>query len=95
MTAELNHFSTNFSSLALFVALIGLYAVQVLYLMVLNKKHSKSRQRMGKQAILVDKSMQRIKHISSTAVEDGNDADGQKAFDDQTDWQNEDFIYVY
>jgi len=84
--------------LALFVVLIGLYALQVVYLMVLNKKHGSTRERMGKRAVIVDHSMKRIKAASATHVDESADLDdsvGQKAFDDKTDWENEDFIYVY
>jgi hypothetical protein len=49
------------SSLAMLVVLIGLYAAQVFYLMVLNKKHARTREGRGKKAVLVDKSMNRIK----------------------------------
>lgn len=85
-------------SLAMFVVLIGLYLIQVVYLMILNKKHGSTRERMGKRAVVVDHSMKRIKAASATHVDDGLEGDeaiGQKAFDDKTDWENEDFIYVY
>lgn len=42
--------------------------------------------------------MKRIKAASATHVDDnleGGDSVGQKAFDDKTDWENEDFVYVY
>ena len=84
------------SSLALFVVLIGLYAAQVFYLMILNKRHGKSRERVGKRAVLVDKSMQRVTTASAEGEEEqGEEQVGQKAFDDKTDWENEDFIFVY
>lgn len=82
----------------MFVVLIALYAFQVVYLMILNKKHSTTRERMGKRAVIVDESMNRIKAASATDVDEGAEVDdsvGQKAFDDKTDWENEDFIYVY
>ncbi|KIX07419.1 uncharacterized protein Z518_02072 [Rhinocladiella mackenziei CBS 650.93] len=84
------------SNLALFVVLIALYAAQVFYLMILNKKHGKRRESMGKRAVPVDKSMKRVK--AETGPHDGeqNDDDlGQHAFEDKTDWENEDFIFVY
>jgi hypothetical protein len=82
----------------MFLILLGLYAIQVFYLMILNKKHGSRRERMGKKAVIVDHSMKRIKTASATHVDDsleGEEAVGQKAFDDKTDWENEDFIYVY
>ena len=78
----------------MFVVLIGLYAGQVFYLMILNKRHAKTRERMGKPAILVDKSMKRIR-ARSAAGEEEDDTVERKAFDDKTDWENEDFIFVY
>lgn len=83
-------------SLALFVVLIGLYAVQVVYLMALNKKHGKTRVSLGKQAVLVDKSMNRVEAAEATADGEPEDsAVGQNAFADKTDLENEDFIFVY
>ncbi|KIW18933.1 hypothetical protein PV08_03222 [Exophiala spinifera] len=84
------------SNLALFVVLIGLYAVQVVYLMMLNKKHAQKRESLGKKARIVDKSMKRIKAETAPSGEDAEDEGyGQHAFDDKTDWENEDFIFVY
>ncbi|KAJ9624323.1 hypothetical protein H2204_010879 [Knufia peltigerae] len=85
------------SNLALFVVLIGLYAAQVLFLMMLNKKHAKTRESLGKKAKIVDKSMKRIKARTAAAADDDAEEDGfgQHAFDDKTDWENEDFIFVY
>lgn len=80
------------------MVLIALYAIQVAYLMILNKKHSSTRERMGKRAVIIDQSMKRIKAASATHGDDNLEGDelvGQKAFDDKTDWENEDFIYVY
>lgn len=86
-------------SLALFVVLIGLYAAQVAFLMMLNKKHANTRESLGKKAKIVDKSMKRIKAVTAPADGDDDDAEaeglGQHAFDDKTDWENEDFIFVY
>jgi hypothetical protein len=80
----------------MFVVLIGLYAAQVFYLMVLNKKHARTREAMGKKAVLVDKSMNRIKTEAAVADDEAEDATvGEHAFDDKTDWENEDFIFVY
>lgn len=90
------------NSLALFVVLIGLYAVQVFYLMILNKKHSKTRESVGKKAVVIDRSMRRVRARSAVADGGGDDDDysgddgmGHHAFDDKTDWENEDFIFVY
>jgi hypothetical protein len=78
------------------VVLIGLYAAQVSYLMLLNKKHSRTRERLGKPAKLKDLSMSRVK-ARLDGADEGQDEDvtGRQAFDDKTDWENEDFIFVY
>ncbi|KAL2413691.1 putative transporter [Exophiala dermatitidis] len=82
------------SNLALFVGLIGLYGVTVVYLIMLNRRHGKIRVSMGKKAVLVDQSMERVKH--ATADDEAQDVPiGEHAFTDRTDFQNEDFIFVY
>ncbi|KAL2431503.1 putative transporter [Exophiala dermatitidis] len=82
------------SNLALFVGLIGLYGVTVVYLIMLNRRHGKTRVSMGKKAVLVDQSMERVKH--ATADDEAQDVPiGEHAFTDRTDFQNEDFIFVY
>lgn len=65
--------------------------------MMLNKKHAKTRESLGKKAKIVDKSMKRIKARTAAAADDDAEEDGfgQHAFDDKTDWENEDFIFVY
>jgi len=85
------------NSLALFVVLIGLYAAQVCFLKGLNKRHGKTRESMGKRAVLVDKSMNRVQAAATDGASEDQDEDltGQQAFDDKTDWENEDFIFVY
>ncbi|KAJ9616884.1 hypothetical protein H2200_000604 [Cladophialophora chaetospira] len=84
------------SNLALFVVLMGLYALQVFYLMILNKKHSSARERLGKPAKIKDRSMSRVR-ARGQSVDESQDEDvtGGHAFDDKTDWENEDFIFVY
>jgi hypothetical protein len=40
--------------------------------------------------------MKRIKAASTAAdEEEQDDTVGQHAFDDKTDWENEDFVFVY
>jgi hypothetical protein len=65
------------------------------------------RQSLGKSAVVVDMSMVAVKDDDSdaTAVEPAAEAVsaqgrkgervGDKAFDDETDLRNEDFIFVY
>lgn len=51
---------------------------------------------MGKPAVLVDKSMKRVKATTDEAGEDQEeDMTGHHAFHDKTDWENEDYIFLY
>lgn len=66
------------------------------YLSILNKKHETRRVAMGKEAKVVDHSMFAVGEVPTDKegvpvqqVADDN------AFKDLTDWQNEDFVYVY
>ncbi|EPS27703.1 hypothetical protein PDE_02647 [Penicillium oxalicum 114-2] len=66
------------------------------YLSILNKKHEKQRVAAGKEAKVVDHSMNKV----TTAQTDKADAPVQlatqdNAFKDLTDLANEDFVYVY
>jgi hypothetical protein len=72
------------------------------YLMLLNRRHAKRREELGKTAVLVDESMMgknQMEDSKTGELEEG--ARGKKALDedrglqDVTDLQNEDFIYVY
>jgi hypothetical protein len=66
------------------------------YLMLLNKKHANRRIALGKSAIVIDRSMMNVQERA--AMEEGPDGSepiGERAFDDETDTKNEDFIYVY
>jgi Major Facilitator Superfamily len=87
------------SNLALFVVLIALYAIQWVYLATMNKKHAKRREAMGKSAIRVDESMHKVRAREVDAKEDEAGVEqvegGDKPLDDRTDWQNEDFVYVF
>jgi hypothetical protein len=63
--------------------------------MLLNKKHATRRQELGKSATVIDRSMMnaREREISDGVEESGQI--GERAFDDETDLKNEDFIFVY
>ena len=85
------------SNLILFVVLIFITVLATMYLMFLNKNHASKRVAAGKAATVVDQSMIGA-HTHATHPEVENVPDGglgEKAFDDMTDLQNEDFIYVY
>ncbi len=63
------------------------------YIFFLNKQHEKRRVAMGKSAKIIDRSMQAV---GETEL-DKNDAQmvEDNAFKDLTDFENEDFVYVY
>lgn len=83
------------SNLALFVAIIVLVGIGAVWIRLLNRKHSGTRERLGKSANAVDFSMENKKSFGPH--EDGSTAEviGDKGLDDVTDLKNEDFIYVY
>jgi hypothetical protein len=88
------------SNLALFIVLIVLYAIQFVYLVTLNRKHAKTHESMGKSANRFDESMQKVEKRETEMKEDEagvvhEDESGDKSFNDRTDWQNDDFVYVY
>ena len=65
--------------------------------MFLNKRQASRRQALGKSAVIVDRSMMNAQEraISAEADEANGNVGGEKAFDDITDLENEDFIFVY
>ncbi|PWY76450.1 MFS transporter [Aspergillus sclerotioniger CBS 115572] len=84
------------SNLAMFCVLILLCLLNMTYLFLLNKRHEKQRVSMGKQAKIVDQSMQVIGAVPVDKTESPQQALGEdNAFKDLTDWKNEDFVYVY
>lgn len=64
--------------------------------MLSNKRHSKRRVQVGKSAVIIDRSMMNVQErmVDGAATEEIEDV-GNKAFDDETDLKNEDFIFVY
>lgn len=98
------------SNLILYIVIIVVTAITTVYLKVLNKSHAKRRVLLGKASVVVDESMVAVKDIEPSAEElevaHASDVEpgvgirparsaGNKAFDDLTDGQNEDFIFVY
>lgn len=66
------------------------------YLYFLNKKHEEKRVSMGKSAKIVDHSMQAVGSVPVDKTEPQQPAVSEdNAFKDLTDWENEDFVYVY
>ena len=79
------------------------FRVTAAYLAFLNKRHAAARKRMGKAADIIDtsletteKSVRLQKRNEDKEKEEGVDPAvlNSRAFDDLTDIQNEDFIYV-
>ena len=70
-----------------------------MWLRLLNRKHAAARGRAGKDANVVDLSMENKTALpsNSEAVIESTRAGsiGDKAFEDVPDLKNEDFIYVY
>ncbi|KAF2733369.1 allantoate permease-like protein [Polyplosphaeria fusca] len=85
------------ANLALFVAIAVLVMMAVAWINVMNRKHAERRVQLGKAAVVVDRSMETTQQMQQ-ADETANGEEGgvgEKAFDDETDLKNEDFIYVY
>ncbi|KAF8333911.1 allantoate permease [Amanita rubescens] len=66
--------------------------VTVAYLHYLNRKNEQRRIMAGKEARIADYSMMSVQEINNPRMEDNF---GQDAFNDVTDLQNDEFIYVY
>lgn len=86
------------SNLALFIVLIVLYSFQCVYITFMNRKHGRRREALGKPVKPKDLSMQKVQAriLDDEKIDSNvNNQIGENAFDDKTDWENEDFIYVY
>lgn len=68
----------------------------MLYLAYLNKKHERKRVSLGKSARIIDQSMAAVGAVSKGEEEsEGGGRAGENAFRDLTDFENEDFVYVF
>lgn len=94
------------SNLFLYCGIVMLVALTSAYLVYLNKDHGRRRARLGKSAAAIDYSVlssedaERLRRSQRLdAAEDGSPEDdhqeGDRAFQDLTDLQNEDFIFVF
>ncbi|KAG9120726.1 hypothetical protein FRC07_003662 [Ceratobasidium sp. 392] len=90
------------SNIACWVALAVLSPIMALYLSFMNKQHAAARRRAGKKVVVIDTSLEDSK-AAREAAEKNNTVEGDEvvkrrlndqAFNDLTDLQNEDFIYV-
>ena len=69
--------------------------ITTVYLRFLNKKHAARRVELGKSATVVDRSMMNVEERQASDDAGGSDHTNDRAFDDETDKKNEDFIYIY
>lgn len=89
------------SNLALYVVIMVLCGLTTLYLMRLNKSHADRRVAMGKSAVIVDTSLDSAEEAAARqAAADGEGeapgaVTGDRAFENATDLENEDFVFVY
>ena len=86
------------ANLALFVAIVVVVLTSVIWIGVLNRRQAHMRERVGKQAHVLDVSMQASKSLrqqGKSLDRADHEGVGDKAFSDETDLRNEDFIYVY
>ncbi|KAH6611372.1 mfs transporter [Trichoderma cornu-damae] len=91
--------------LGVFSALIGVIAIQWANLIFLNKMQAKARVHHGKQAEVIDRSMQdhyhTARHHGDRVLQDTEGAGekgghlGQNAILDLTDRENDEFVYIY
>ncbi|KAF2820423.1 MFS general substrate transporter [Ophiobolus disseminans] len=89
------------ANLAMFV-LVAIIALLIpMYLALLNKRHAKRREELGKSAVRIDESMLKKTEMTQgkgMELEEGQEASAPErdnGFSDLTDMSNEDFIYVY
>jgi hypothetical protein len=86
------------SNLVLFIVLIALYLAQWAYLLWRNKKQASKRLALGKNADLVDKSMNKVV-VNQNQADDKHELEElevhDRSLEDRTDFENEDFIYTY
>lgn len=84
------------ANLALFITIILLTLLSVSWITILNRKHATMREAVGKSANIIDISMETNHTIKENGgVVNESACVGSKAFDEETDLKNEDFIYVY
>ncbi|KAL2106410.1 hypothetical protein VUR80DRAFT_6766 [Thermomyces stellatus] len=84
------------ANLALFVALAVLVGLGAVLIRVLNRRQAARRRAVGKAENIVDLSMADRKAMENRGAEAAEvEGVGEKAFEDVTDLENEDFIYVY
>ncbi|KAI9373385.1 major facilitator superfamily domain-containing protein [Aspergillus egyptiacus] len=82
-------------SLHLATAILTLSRLNLAYIFYLNKQHERRRVAMGKPAKVIDRSMQAVGEPEVDKNDGEQTAEEDNAFKDLTDFENEDFVYVY
>ncbi|KAG8693114.1 hypothetical protein FRC08_009318 [Ceratobasidium sp. 394] len=89
------------SNIACWAALAVLTPTMALYLSFKNKQHAAARRRAGKKVVVIDASLEDSKAAREAAKKNNTTGEevvkrrlNDQAFNDLTDLQNEDFIYV-
>ncbi|KAG9094338.1 hypothetical protein FS749_012677 [Ceratobasidium sp. UAMH 11750] len=89
------------SNIACWAALAVLTPTMALYLSFKNKQHAAARHRAGKKVVVIDASLEDSKAAREAAKKNNTTGEevvkrrlNDQAFNDLTDLQNEDFIYV-
>ncbi|KAF5344336.1 hypothetical protein D9758_013240 [Tetrapyrgos nigripes] len=82
------------SNMICWIALSVLTVVTAAYLAFRNKQQEALRRRLGKAGKVVDRSLDSYSERKGNSEGNEGEARNDKAFDDLTDIQNEDFIYV-
>lgn len=79
--------------LGVFIAMVVLIGVQTLNLVRLNKKQAKRRVANGKDAVIIDRSMQKTVNMEDRT--EAQIAEDDAPHQDLTDKENDEFVYVY
>lgn len=94
------------SNLSLFCVIVILVGLTSLYLVYLNKRQAAKRVAMGKSAVIIDTSLESAEAAAAlaNAAGDGGNVEGQPAgagatgehaFENMTDLENEEFVFVF
>ncbi|KAK9312137.1 major facilitator superfamily domain-containing protein [Lipomyces starkeyi] len=81
--------------LGIFIALVAVVLIQLANLVFLNKLQERKRVKNGKQAKMVDHSMQDQYHSLEEENVEAQNRLGDNAFLDLTDRENDEFVYIY
>jgi hypothetical protein len=88
------------ANMVVLIIMFGVCILQMLGLVLLNKRNIKRRAALGKTGVHVDYSLENSKNWAKMKEDTGKSEEemgvehsAQEAFEDKTDLQNEDFIY--